>query len=326
MVRTTTKRPRVERKPGLGVPVDPEVKITKPGVEKKAGGGPAARPARGAPPRASAWHSEPPFPTVMPVFSRRPRGICSPRSRKRGSRRSSLPEPGEAAGPPPAFFSTPGFVIFTSGSTGTPKPGFRSTRGLFVVVRTITEAYGLPRGARIAACLPLAASFGLSHNFLLSAYLGGHVGLLERFDHRSLLNLFGAKGSTTIGPAPRSWPISLVRAPLHRGSPSKRPPSVTFSADMSPRRCMTSSSRAFGVADTPELRAHRVRLHHRRDRTPGGNPAGDGGLPVFGRGDFAAARRRRRRFRPGSRAESGFAAPGTARVMGIRRMCSVSLS
>src|SRR5258705_9737607 len=41
MVRTTWKRPRVERKPGLGVPVDPEVKTTKPGVEKKAGGGPS---------------------------------------------------------------------------------------------------------------------------------------------------------------------------------------------------------------------------------------------------------------------------------------------
>ena len=37
-------RPWVERKPGLGVPVEPDVKMTKPGVEKKAGGGPAASP------------------------------------------------------------------------------------------------------------------------------------------------------------------------------------------------------------------------------------------------------------------------------------------
>ena len=38
----------MERKPGLGVPVDPEVKITKPGVEKKAGAGPEASPDSGS--------------------------------------------------------------------------------------------------------------------------------------------------------------------------------------------------------------------------------------------------------------------------------------
>ena len=139
-------------------------------------------------PEPSTWRSEPPFPTVMPVFLTPATAGFAPALEKAGLAAIELPEPGD--GPPPAFFSTPGFVVFTSGSTGTPKPGFRSTRGLFHVVRTITETYGLPRGARVAACLPLATSFGLGQNFLLPAYLGGHVGLLERFDHRSLLNLF----------------------------------------------------------------------------------------------------------------------------------------
>ena len=88
-------------------------------------------------PEPSTWRSEPPFPTVMPIF-------LTP--------------------------ATAGFA-----------PALEKA-GLFAI--------GLPRGARVSACLPLATSFGLGQNFLLPAYLGGHVGLLERFDHRSLLNLF----------------------------------------------------------------------------------------------------------------------------------------
>jgi long-chain acyl-CoA synthetase len=167
-------------------------------------------------PEPSTWRSEPPFPTVMPVFLTPATAGFAPALEKAGLAAIELPEPGD--GPPPAFFSTPGFVIFTSGSTGTPKPGFRSTRGLFHVVRTITETYGLPRGARVAACLPLATSFGLGQNFLLPAYLGGHVGLLERFDHRSLLNLF-AQGEYDYWPGTALMADLLVRAPLHRGSP-----------------------------------------------------------------------------------------------------------
>jgi acyl-coenzyme A synthetase/AMP-(fatty) acid ligase len=52
----------------------------------------------------------------------------------------------------------------------------------------------------------------------LPAYLGGHVGLLERFDHRSLLNLF-AQGEYDYWPGTALMADLLVRAPLHRGSP-----------------------------------------------------------------------------------------------------------
>jgi acyl-CoA synthetase (AMP-forming)/AMP-acid ligase II len=116
-------------------------------------------------PEPSTWRSEPPFPTVMPVF-------LTP--------------------------ATAGFA-----------PALEKA-GL--------AAIELPRGARIAACLPLATSFGLGQNFLLPAYLGGHVGLLERFDHRSLLNLF-AQGEYDYWPGTALMADLLVRAPLHRGSP-----------------------------------------------------------------------------------------------------------
>jgi acyl-CoA synthetase (AMP-forming)/AMP-acid ligase II len=168
-------------------------------------------------PEPSTWRSEPPFPTVMPVFLTPATAGFAPALEKAGLSAIALPAPGEGTGPPPAFFSTPGFVIFTSGSTGTPKPGFRSTRGLLLVVRTIAETYGLARGARIAACLPLATSFGLSQNFLLPAYLDGHVGLLERFDHRSLLHLF-ALGEYDYWPGTALMADLLVRAPIHGGS------------------------------------------------------------------------------------------------------------
>ena len=83
----------------------------------------------------------------------------------------------------------------------------------------------LPRGARIAACLPLATSFGLTHNFVLPAYLDGHVGLLERFDHRSLLHLF-AQGEYDYWPSTALMADLLVRAPL--GEWAGRPPAICF--------------------------------------------------------------------------------------------------
>ena len=164
-------------------------------------------------PEPSTWRSDPPFPTVMPVFLTPATAEFAPTLEEAGLSAIALPEPGRAPGPPPTFFSTPGFVIFTSGSTGTPKPGFRSTKGLFLAVQAIAETYGLARGARIAACLPLATSFGLSQNFLLPAYLHGHVGLLERFDHRSLLHLF-AQGGYDYWPGTALMADLLVRAPL----------------------------------------------------------------------------------------------------------------
>jgi acyl-CoA synthetase (AMP-forming)/AMP-acid ligase II len=174
-------------------------------------------------PEPTTWRSAPAFPAVMPVFLSPATAGFESALGQAGLSPLVLSEPPAPAAPRPAFLSTPGFVIFTSGSTGTPKPGFRSTKGLFLVVKAIAEAYGLPRGARIAACLPLATSFGLGQNLLLPAYLGGHVGLLERFDHRSLLNLF-AQGEYDYWPGTALMADLLVRAPL--GKWSGRAPAI----------------------------------------------------------------------------------------------------
>lgn len=164
-------------------------------------------------PEPATWRSAPPFPAVMPVFLSPATADFAPALAQAGLAPIVLPAPGVPLATPPHYFATPGFVIFTSGSTGTPKPGFRSTKGLFLVVAAITETYGLRRGARIAGCLPLATSFGLGQNFLLPAYLGGHLGLVERFDHRSLLQLF-AQDEYDYWPGTALMADLLVRAPL----------------------------------------------------------------------------------------------------------------
>ena len=160
------------------------------------------------------WRSAPPFPRAMPV-------LLAPVA-------AHFREPLEAAGlssmvmpaveaPPrasrPSFLATPGFVVFTSGSTGVPKPAFRSTRGVLQVVRTIARTFALPAGVRVAGCLPLATSFGLTQNILLPAVLGGDVTMLDRFDYRSLLNLFAAE-EFDYWPGTALMADLLVRAPL----------------------------------------------------------------------------------------------------------------
>ncbi len=174
-------------------------------------------------PESATWRSAPPFPAVMPVFLTPATAALAPALAQAGLAPVPLPAPGLPATPAPAYLSGPGFVIFTSGSTGTPKPGFRATKGLLLVARTIAETYGLRRGARIAGCLPLATSFGLTQNALLPAYLGGHLDLLERFDHRSLLQLF-ARDAYDYWPGTALMADLLVRAPL--GDWAGRAPAV----------------------------------------------------------------------------------------------------
>ena len=173
-------------------------------------------------PEPATWRSAPPFPRNMPVF-------LTPAA---AHLRSALATAGLSAtvlSPPrpvssrPRFLSTQGFVIFTSGSTGAPKPTFRSTTGLLRATATIARTYALRAGANIAGCLPLATSFGLTQNMILPALLGGHVSLLERFDHRSLLNLFAAD-SFDYWPGTALMADLLVRAPL--GDWSGRAPAI----------------------------------------------------------------------------------------------------
>jgi long-chain acyl-CoA synthetase len=169
-------------------------------------------------PEPTTWRSDPAFPRAMPVLL--PPVAERFRVSLEAAGLSAVVMPA-ASGPeglsPPRFFATPGFVIFTSGSTGVPKPTFRSTRGVIQAARTVARTFGLPRAARVAGCLPLATSFGLTQNIVLPAVVGGHVSLLDRFDHRSLLNLF-AEERFDYWPGTALMADLLVRAPIDRWS------------------------------------------------------------------------------------------------------------
>ncbi|HSL48120.1 MAG TPA: class I adenylate-forming enzyme family protein [Candidatus Deferrimicrobiaceae bacterium] len=164
-------------------------------------------------PDPASWRSAPPFPGLMPVVLTPAAAEFERPLREAGLATTVLPAISGRGRPWPPFLSTPGFVIFTSGSTGVPKPTFRSTRGLLQAAGAIAATYRLPRGARVAGCLPLATSFGLTQNVVLPAMLGGCLSLLERFDHRSLLNLF-AETSFDYWPGTALMADLLVRAPL----------------------------------------------------------------------------------------------------------------
>ena len=173
-------------------------------------------------PEPATWRSAPPFPARMPVFLTPGDARFADPLAAAGLSPVVLPPPA----PPrarPHFLTTPGFVIFTSGSTGAPRPTFRSTAGLLTAVATIARTYALPAGASIAGCLPLATSFGLTQLLMLPALLGGRVSLLERFDHRSLLNLFAAE-AFDYWPGTALMADLLVRAPL--GDWSGRAPAI----------------------------------------------------------------------------------------------------
>jgi long-chain acyl-CoA synthetase len=162
----------------------------------------------------TTWRSAPPFPRSMPTFLSPASAHFRAALEAAGLPAVVLPEAAAPARlPRPRFFTTPGFVLFTSGSTGEPKPTFRSVRGLLQTARVIASAYTLPAGVRVAGCLPLATSFGLAQTIVLPAVLGGHVSLLERFDHRSLLNLF-ARERFDYWPGTALMADLLVRAPL----------------------------------------------------------------------------------------------------------------
>jgi acyl-CoA synthetase (AMP-forming)/AMP-acid ligase II len=78
--------------------------------------------------------------------------------------------------------------------------------------------YALPRGLGVVGSLPLASHFGLGHALLLPTVLGGRLGLLARFDHRSLLALF-ASGDYHYWAGTPLMADLLQRAPLSQRAP-----------------------------------------------------------------------------------------------------------
>jgi fatty acid CoA ligase FadD36 len=191
-----------------------------------------------------AWRSDPPFPPGMPVVLSPASASLAPQARAAGLRDVPLAEPA-ATGPPPPFFTGTGLVAYTSGSTGAPRPVFHRHAKLLAQTATLAAVFQLPRGARIAASLPLSAHFGLGHAVLLAAYLDGELGLLESFNHRSLLALFAA--------APHDYwagtPLMvdhLARAPL-ADAPPRVPPICFVSSGRLPGPVYRRFTERFGV-------------------------------------------------------------------------------
>jgi long-chain acyl-CoA synthetase len=165
-------------------------------------------------PDPPTWRSAPPFPRAMPVVLPPVAAHFRDALVAAGFAASVMPPAAPGMGRDrPRFFATPGFVVFTSGSTGTPKPTFRSTRGLLQATAAIIDTYAVPAGVRVAGCLPLATSFGLTQTIVMPAVLGGHVSMLDRFDHRSMLNLL-ARESFDYWPGTALMADLLTRAPL----------------------------------------------------------------------------------------------------------------
>ena len=168
---------------------------------------------------ARAWRSSPSLPAGTPVFVPPGRSALAAAGTAAGLSTFALPDerPAGAAGAV-WFLACPGFVNFTSGSTGLPKPVYIATRSFLVQTAAVIEAGRLAPGAPVVGSLQLSTHYGLGQALILSTVLGSPLGLLERFDHRSLLRLL-ATGSYAYWAATPSMADVLARAPL----PAPRP-------------------------------------------------------------------------------------------------------
>lgn len=202
------------------------------------------------PAEPASWRTEPAIPPGTPLFVPPALGELAPGAAGAGLVPHVLPRvaPVARVGDLP-FLTAPGVVLFTSGSTGAPKPVYHELRGLVRQVEVTAALYGLPRGAGVAASLPLATHFGLGHALLLPTVLGGTVGLLARFDHRSLLDLF-ASGRYHYWAGTPLMADLLQRAPLSAPAPPA-PPVCHVSAGPLPARVAAGFARRFGAPLRP---------------------------------------------------------------------------
>ena len=173
------------------------------------------------PPDPRAWRSSPPIPPGTPVFLPPSLDAMAASAEPLGLRAFVLPEPRPASGTtrPLPVLTSPGIVNFTSGSTGLPKPVYILMRSFVLQTAAIIEACQLSADAAVAGSLPLATHYGLGQALLLPAMLGSPLGLLDRFDHRSLLRLFGS-GSYTYWAGTPLMADMLARAPLSTPRPT----------------------------------------------------------------------------------------------------------
>jgi long-chain acyl-CoA synthetase len=140
-------------------------------------------------------------------------------------------------------------VTFTSGSTGMPKPVYLSTEAMVRQARATRDVYGLPSAATVAVSLPLSTHFGLGHGLILPALGAGEMGLLERFDPRSLLDLFAGQRYDYWAGTPAMGDL-LARAALP-GAVPPAPPVCHISAGPLPAPAFQAFRARFGVPLRP---------------------------------------------------------------------------
>ena len=169
-----------------------------------------------------AWRSSPPLPPGTPL-------VLSGASEDLAGAALAIgcppvvltcnPSPARVSLAPRPFLASAGLVGFTSGSTGLPKPVYRSMASALQHARIVAEILELRTGDGVVGALPLSVLYGLGDALLLATILGGELGLLERFDHRSVLRLF-ASGRYRYFPATPLMIDVLARCPMAGPAPT----------------------------------------------------------------------------------------------------------
>jgi len=210
---------------------------------------PAALAVLGEDPKA--WRSSPPLPPETPIVLPPALAHLAAPAMKAGHSALVLPEARDGdnslASYRPLSFS--GIIAFTTGSTGRPKPVFWSASAFFDSARAATFGLGLLPGDGILGALPLTHTHGLRGVLGASILLGGPLGLVERFDHRSVLALF-ATGAYRHFPCTPFMADLLSRCPLSAPAPAA-PELVRVSAGRLSEGVFRAFRARFGVPPRP---------------------------------------------------------------------------
>jgi len=198
-----------------------------------------------------AWRSKPQVPPDTPLFVPPALRDMAVAGDALGLRATVLPEarPSGAATASVPFMRCPGFVNFTSGSTGLPKPAHITTRSFLIQTAAIIEACRLTADTHVAGSLFLYTHYGLGQALILPAVLGSTLGLLERFDARSLLTLW-TSGSYGYWAGTPMMADMLTRVPMAVPR-SAIPPICHISVGKLTRRVFDAFAERFGVKLRP---------------------------------------------------------------------------
>jgi acyl-CoA synthetase (AMP-forming)/AMP-acid ligase II len=196
----------------------------------------------------TAWRSAPPLPPDTPIVLPPVRARLAPAGG--GRRVIVLPEQPGGRGTGnyrPFRFSC--VVAFTTGSTGLPKPVCWPGPALFESARAAAIGLGLRGGDGVLGALPFAHTHGLRGVLATAIALGGPLGLVDRFDHRSVLALF-ATGEHRHFPCTPIIADLLSRCPL-AGPPPRAPELIRVSAGRLSQAVFRAFSERFGVPARP---------------------------------------------------------------------------